>query len=81
VSLHITEDEWSMAEQAHDEVRARAIAEGRRYTRNELALRIGEIRREARDARRWRIRALAAEAKLAALACPEQKEGQHGNGS
>jgi hypothetical protein len=59
--------EWEMAEQARDELKADAIRRGGRYTREQLANRIGELKQEWRQAHKWRERAMVAERELAAL--------------
>ena len=74
MSWRPTDEDWELAHQAYQEVHDRAIEDNRRFTRADVADRIAELRREARDARRWKARALAAEAELARLAATPSPE-------
>ena len=56
---------WRLAQQAREEAFAAAVAEDRRYTREEVEQRL----RELLD---WRKRAVRAEARLAALTAQRQ---------
>ncbi len=62
--FHFTEMEWEIADEAYADVLARVKREGRLMTMEEVAVRIGELSREARKAAKWKKRAKEAEAAL-----------------